>query len=150
MNTVEPIYEALSTLNMQLLFDTLGIRRYPITKKSEKTKWKEFELQLKKARDGKAIDVINTIVESKLVPIPSLVDGYYHLYFDAPDTIYGLNATIREVLDLDYSQFRAAIEFYTLKQSFRQNMVLKAKNTIMLSLLLVKDGTNTNLRLMHL
>lgn len=111
MNTVEPIYEALSTLNMQLLFDTLGIRRYPITKKSEKTKWKEFELQLKKARDGKAIDVINTIVESKLVPIPSLVDGYYHLYFDAPDTIYGLNATIREVLDLDYSQFRAAIEF---------------------------------------
>lgn len=40
-----------------------------------------------------------------------MVDGYYHLYFDAPDTIYGLNATIREVLDLDYSQFRAAIEF---------------------------------------
>lgn len=32
MNTVEPIYEALSTSNMQLLFDTLGIRRYPITK----------------------------------------------------------------------------------------------------------------------
>ena len=111
MNTVEPIYEALSTSNMQLLFDTLGIRHYPITKKSEKTEWKEFELQLKKARDGKAIDVINTIVETKLVPIPSLVDGYYHLYFDAPDTIYGMDATIRDVLDLDYSQFRAAIEF---------------------------------------
>lgn len=61
--------------------------------------------------DGKAIDVINTIVETKLVPVPSLVDGYYHLYFDAPDTIYGLDATIRDVLDLDYSQFRAAIEF---------------------------------------
>lgn len=57
------------------------------------------------------IDVINTIVETKLVPVPSLVDGYYHLYFDAPDTIYGLDATIRDVLDLDYSQFRAAIEF---------------------------------------
>lgn len=38
-------------------------------------------------------------------------DGYYHLYFDAPDTIYGLDATIRDVLDLDYSQFQAAIEF---------------------------------------
>lgn len=111
MNTVEPIYEALSTSNMQLLFDTLGIRRYPITKKSEKMKWKEFESQLKKARDGKAIDVINAIVETKLVPVPSLVDGYYHLYFDAPDTIYGLDATIRDVLDLNYSQFRAAIEF---------------------------------------
>lgn len=57
MNTVEPIYEALSTSNMQLLFDTLGIRRYPITKKSEKMKWKEFEARLKKARDGKAICV---------------------------------------------------------------------------------------------
>ena len=111
MNTVEPIYEALSTSNMQLLFDTLGIRRYPITKKSEKMKWKEFESQLKKAREKKAIDVVNTIVETKLVPVPSLVDGYYHLYYDAPDTIYGLDSTIRDVLDLDYSQFRAAIEF---------------------------------------
>lgn len=97
----------LSSTNMLIL----GIRRYPITKKSEKMKWKEFEARLKKARDGKAIDVINTIVETKLVPVPSLVDGYYHLYFDAPDTIYGLDATIRDVLDLDYSQFRAAIEF---------------------------------------
>lgn len=111
MNIVEPIYEALHTSNMQLLFDTLGIRRYPITKKSEKVKWKELELKLKEARKGKAIDVINTIVETKLIPIPSSVDGYYHLYSDAPDTIYGLNATIRDVLDLDYSQFQAAIEF---------------------------------------
>ena len=118
MNTVEPIYEALSTSNMQLLFDTLGIRRYPITKKAEKMKWKEFESQLKKARNGRAIDVINTIVETKLVPIPSLVDGYYHLYFDAPDTIYGLDATIRDVLDLDYSQFKAAIEFLYPESEF--------------------------------
>ena len=118
MNTVEPIYEALSTSNMQLLFDTLGIRRYPITKKAEKMKWKEFESQLKKARNGRAIDVINTIVETKLVPIPSSVDGYYHLYFDAPDTIYGLDATIRDVLDLDYSQFKAAIEFLYPESEF--------------------------------
>ncbi len=68
-------------------------------------------MQLKKARGGKAIDVLNTIVEAKLVPVPSVVDGYYRLYFDAPDTIYGLDATIRDVLDLDYSQFREAIEF---------------------------------------
>lgn len=118
MNTVEPIYEALSTSNMQLLFDTLGIRRYPITKKAEKMKWKEFESQLKKARNGRAIDVINTIVETKLVPIPPLVEGYYHLYFDAPDTIYRLDATIQDVLDLDYSQFKAAIEFLYPESEF--------------------------------
>lgn len=58
----------------------------------------------------KVVDSIKTLNE-KLHSVPSLVDGYYHLYFDAPDTIYGLDATIRDVLDLDYSQFRAAIEF---------------------------------------
>lgn len=40
MNIVEPIYEALNKSNMQLLFDTLGVRNYPITKKSDKLKWK--------------------------------------------------------------------------------------------------------------
>lgn len=108
---VRAMTDAMDDCDTEEERDTLGIRRYPITKKSEKMKWKEFEARLKKARDGKAIDVINTIVETKLVPVPSLVDGYYHLYFDAPDTIYGLDATIRDVLDLDYSQFRAAIEF---------------------------------------
>ena len=103
---------------MQLLFDTLGIRRYPITKKADKMKWKEFKSQLEKARNGRAIDVINTIVETKLVPIPSLVDRYYHLYFDAPDTIYGLDATIQDVLDLNYSQFKAAIEFLYPESEF--------------------------------
>lgn len=39
METVEPIYHALNTSDMQLLFDTLGIKRYPITKKAEKTSW---------------------------------------------------------------------------------------------------------------
>lgn len=31
-DTIEPIYHALDTSNTQLLFDTLGIKRYPITK----------------------------------------------------------------------------------------------------------------------
>lgn len=71
MNTVEPIYEALCTLNMQLLFDTLGIKRYPITKKAEKTKWKELEQSLKIVRTKKTIDVLNSVINSKLIPIPS-------------------------------------------------------------------------------
>lgn len=44
METVEPIYHALNTSDMQLLFDTLGIKRYPITKNDNKKschpKWK--------------------------------------------------------------------------------------------------------------
>lgn len=111
MDTVEPIYHALETLNMQLLFDTLGIKRYPITKKSEKEKWKIFQEKLREAREKRAIDVIEVINETKLIPFPPKLDGCYHLYRNAPGTIYSSNASIQAVLELDYTQFISAIEF---------------------------------------
>ena len=55
---------------MQLLFDTLGIKRFPITKKSEKGKWKELQQQLEDARAKKAIDVFELIKQTKLIPYP--------------------------------------------------------------------------------
>ena len=111
MDTVEPIYHALETLNMQLLFDTLGIKRYPITKKSEKEKWKIFQEKLREAREKRAIDVIEVINETKLIPFPPKLDGWYHLYRNAPGTIYSSNASIQAFLELDYTQFISAIEF---------------------------------------
>ena len=111
MDTVEPIYHALETLNMQLLFDTLGIKRYPITKKSEKEKWKIFQEKLREAREKRAIDVIEVINETKLIPFPPKLDGWYHLYHNAPGTIYSSNTSIQAFLELDYTQFISAIEF---------------------------------------
>lgn len=111
MDTVEPIYHALETLNMQLLFDTLGIKRYPITKKSEKEKWKIFQEKLREAREKRAIDVIEVINETKLIPFPPKLDGWYHLYRNAPGTIYSSNASIQAFLELDYTQFISAIAF---------------------------------------
>lgn len=105
MDTVEPIYHALETLNMQLLFDTLGIKRYPITKKSEKEKWKIFQEKLREAREKRAIDVIEVINETKLIPFPPKLDGWYHLYHNAPGTIYSSNTSIQAFLELDYTQF---------------------------------------------
>lgn len=66
MDTVEPIYQALKDSNMQLLFDTLGIKRFPIKKKSEKVKWKELQQQLEIARTKRAIDVFELIKQTKL------------------------------------------------------------------------------------
>ena len=43
MEQLEPIYQALETNDMQLLFDTLKLKRYPITKKAEKVKWKNLQ-----------------------------------------------------------------------------------------------------------
>lgn len=55
MDIVEPVYKELKTLNMQLLFDTLEIKRYPITKKSEKAQWKQLREQLKEVRKKKQL-----------------------------------------------------------------------------------------------
>lgn len=111
MDIVEPIYHALNTSNMQLLFDTLGIKRYPITKKSEKGRWNTFQKQLREARSKRAIDVIEIINETKLLPMPPKLYGWYHLYHNAPETIYSSDTSIQSFLDLEYTQFTAAINF---------------------------------------
>ena len=111
METVEPIYKALKNSNMQLLFDTLGIKRFPIKKKSEKTKWKELQQQLENARTKRAIDVFELVKQSKLIPIPPKLDGWYHLYQEAPETVYASNASIQSFLELEYLQFAAVIDF---------------------------------------
>ena len=110
-DTIQSIYHALDTSNTQLLFDTLGIKRYPITKKSEKTKWKTLYEQLTEVRTQKAIDVLKTIIDSQLIPIPPKVDGWYRLYMDAPETMYASKATIQQFLQLDYAQFIAVRDF---------------------------------------
>lgn len=111
MNIVEPVYEALSKKNMQLLFDTLGVRRYPITTKAEKIKWRELECLLKQVRNERTIDVVKVVIDSKLIPIPPLVEDYYQLYNSAPETIYSADTTIQKFLELEYGQFLAAIDF---------------------------------------
>lgn len=110
-DTIEPIYHALDTSNTQLLFDTLGIKRYPITKKSEKTKWKMLYDQLTEVRAQKTIDVLETIIDSQLIPIPPKVNGWYRLYMDAPETMYASETTIQQFLQLDYAQFIAVRDF---------------------------------------
>ena len=111
METVEPIYKALKNSNMQLLFDTLGIKRFPIKKKSEKAKWKELQQQLENARTKRAIDVFELVKQSKLIPISPKLDGWYHLYQEAPETVYASNASIQSFLELEYLQFAAVIDF---------------------------------------
>lgn len=111
MYTIEPIYQALITSNMQLLFDTLGIKRYPITKKSEKIKWKNLQKQLCEARKKKAIDVLEIVNQSKLIPVSPKIEELYRQYQKKPETLYTQTATIQDFLNIDYSQFIAAKEF---------------------------------------
>lgn len=111
MNTVEPIYAALKESKMQLLFDVLGIERVPITKKTEKAKWKELKRRLGDARSRRAIDVFELVKNSELIPIPPILDAWYNQYVNAPEASYSSGATIQAFLELEYAQFLAAISF---------------------------------------
>ncbi len=110
MEIVEPIFKALETSDMQLLFDTLKVKRYPITKKNEKVKWKMLQEQLTHVRAQKTIDVLKVVIESELIPISQNILAYYDMYFSAPDVCYS-NTTVKEFLDLEYKQFISAINF---------------------------------------
>ena len=127
MNVVEPVYEALEKLNMQLLFNTLGVKRYPITTKSEKVKWKDLEILLKETRKKRTIDVLKAVIDSKLIPIPPQIEGYYQLYYSTPELIYSSNTTIKEFLDLEYGQFLAAIEFLYPEAEFSTDHGVKGE-----------------------
>ncbi|HBL84870.1 MAG: DNA/RNA helicase [Clostridiales bacterium GWF2_38_85] len=111
MNTVEPIYKALQTSDMQLLFDTLGIKRYPISQKAEKEKWNKLEQCVGQVRTKRSIDVLKTVIDSKLIPIPPQIEGYYQQYSTTPELMYSNEVTIQEFLELEYGQFLAAIDF---------------------------------------
>ena len=117
MDTIEPIYNSLKNQNMQLLFDALKIKRYPITSKLDKVKWKKLEEQLDVARKRNSIDVVKTAVESHLIPVPQAILGYYEMYFTAPETTYS-NTTIENFLNLEYEQFLAAIDFLYPESKF--------------------------------
>lgn len=110
MNVLEPVYEALIKSNMILLFDTLGIKRYPIQRKSEKIAWTDFKTKLTTFREKSTTDVLKLVVDTALVPLPPKVSEAYKLYITNPEENYN-GASIREVLDMPYSQFLAAIDF---------------------------------------
>lgn len=110
MNVVEPIYKALETNNTQLLFDTLGSKRNPIVKKSEKQKWKKLYNDLTIVRNKTAIDVINLVKEYNFIPLAPELEKWIDKYYDEPDTQY-FKSTIKKFLDLDYEQFLFAIDF---------------------------------------
>lgn len=111
MEMVEPVFNALETNNMQQLFDALGVYKYPINKKVDKEKWSNLLERLKVARMHRAIDVLDVIENTKLIPVPPKIDEWYHTYHDSSETIYTSKYSIQEFLDLEYKQFYSAINF---------------------------------------
>lgn len=110
MDNVEPVLKALQNSDMPLLFETLGVKRYPITKKSQKKQWHTLQSNLLKSRDKHAIDVLKEVIESSLLPIPKQIEELYFLYYNKPDSPYA-NSNVKDYLNIEYSQFLAALSF---------------------------------------
>lgn len=107
----EPLYTALNNKDIKLLFQVLGVKHYPINKKSEKQQWLDLYSKLSLARKERIIDVISCIIESKLVPVSDKIHSYYKLYKEGGDIDY-LKTTLKAYLNIKYSQFIAAVDFF--------------------------------------
>jgi DNA helicase-2/ATP-dependent DNA helicase PcrA len=110
MDTIEPIFKALKSNNTQLLFESLGVQRYPINTKAQKQEWSVLKDKLEYARDGIVSDVLNIAIKSKLIPIPPAVTEIDKNITVAPDTPYR-KGTISDLANLAYNEFVNGIEF---------------------------------------
>lgn len=110
MNILEPVYNALVTSDMALLFETLGIKRYPIQRKSEKKAWTNLKNELTICREKSACDVLKLVIDTSLIPLPPKVANAYKLYQTDFCSEYN-GIPIKEIMDLPYKQFIAAIDF---------------------------------------
>lgn len=122
----EPLYKALDKKDMKLLFQILGIKHFPINKKSEKQQWLDLYSNLSVVRNERIIDVISCIVESKLVPIPDKIQTYYNLYKENNDITY-LKTTLKTYLNIKYSQFIAAVDFFLPEAQYSTNHGVKGE-----------------------
>jgi len=110
MNILEPVYNALVKSDMPLLFETLGIKHYPIQRKSEKSAWNNLKNSLTICREKSTGDVLKLVVDTSLVPLSPKVAEAYTLYQTTPDSEYN-GIPIKEIIELPYNQFLAAIDF---------------------------------------
>lgn len=78
------------------------------------------------------------------------MDGWYHLYHNAPGTIYSSNTSIQAFLELDYTQFISAIEFLYPEALFSTEHGVKGEEYDNVILSLVGAGICTSLKHMHL
>ena len=85
MEKVEPVFKALQTRNMPLLCETLGVKQYPITKKLQKKQWCQYSVGLEECRKKTVYDVLRLTTESKLMPVPNIIENILSNYVNHPE-----------------------------------------------------------------
>lgn len=107
---VEPVFLALNNNDIQLLYESLGITRQPITTKSEKKKWLIFLEGLTEARSKSIQDVIKCIVTSRLVPVPPQIADLYQRYITDSEIIYQ-KKPLKDFYSISYDEVKSVLEY---------------------------------------
>lgn len=126
MEKVESVFKALQNQDMLLLFETLGVKQYPILKKAQKKKWRQYAVELAECRNKTAYDVLKLTAQSKLIPVPTVIDNVLLDYVNQPEVAYG-NVTVRQFLDIPYNQFLSAISFLHPESEFSTDHGVKGE-----------------------
>lgn len=108
---IEPAFYALKADDVVALSDVFGIRQYPIVCKQQKNKWKEFYVELVRARNQTILDVLLLIKSTNLLPIPPKVSEIIKRFQDNPHQEYQ-EATLEDYLGIAYNQFASAAQFF--------------------------------------
>ena len=114
VNYIEPVYEALYRSDSVRLFELLKIRRYPVLKKSDKTRWKQFFDALTLARKNRLIDVLKVVFDFGYIQTPDKVIELYQKYQNKSNELYGgKKCTIKNFFEIEYSEFEALNSFFS-------------------------------------
>ena len=110
-DVIEPLYTALENQDVKNMYDVLGTARRPVENKSQKHQWQELKQALQVARQKNIYDVLKTICNSNLIPIPKEIMNNIEEYETGNKPNYA-KATLQEFYMIKYEEIINAINFF--------------------------------------
>lgn len=108
---LEPLFAALSNNDAKAIYDVLGMARHPIETKSQKKQWRELRTLLAAAREKTIYDVLRVAIDSRLIPIPPILEKYIKQY-DADENPDYHKSKLKVFYDISYKEIIHAIDFF--------------------------------------
>ena len=111
VDVIEGIYDSFEKKRISDLYETLKTKQIPISSKSDKIKWNRLFEEMTKKREKSIFDMLELVINSKIVPIPIEILNIFDDMKYNPDKSYE-KGKISELKLIKYSEFLAAKEFF--------------------------------------
>jgi len=110
IDILEPVFKSINVMDVGALYNVLGTTRRPIETKSQKQIWPKFGELLGIARERTIGEVIQCVIDGKLIPVPPKVLGFYSRYLQDMSIPYG-KSTLKDIYNISYQEVINASEF---------------------------------------